>query len=74
MWRYYVHLGVTADGQFCVALKPKFSKHVLVLNSVNIVEDVLSVNVNNCVVVLYGHIIIKGDANNVIAVANPFPE
>ena len=44
------------------------------LNSVNIVEDVLSVNVNNCVVVLYVHIILKGDVNNVIAVANPFPE
>ena len=42
-------IGINADVQFCTAEKPKFSKHVLVLNTINGLADVVSVNENSCV-------------------------
>ena len=41
--------GINVDVQFCTAEKPKFIKHVLVLNIVKTLADVVLVNVNSCV-------------------------
>ena len=66
--------GIKEDVQFCVALKPKFIKHVLVPKIVKVLADVVSVNVNNCVTVLYTHPTLKVDVKVFIAVAKPVPE
>ena len=51
-------IGIKEDVQFCTALKPKFNKHVVVLNIIKGLADVVSVNVNNCVPALYAHVIL----------------
>ena len=53
-----VGISLPTDGQFCVALDPTFVKHVYVLKSVKILDDVVSVNLNSCVVLLYVHVIL----------------
>ena len=66
--------GIKEDVQFCTAEKPKFIKQVLVLKIIKGLVDVVSVNVNNCVTVLYTHPTLKGDVKVFIAVAKPVPE
>ena len=61
--------GINDDIQFCTAPKPKFIKHELVLNIVKVFLEVVSVNVNNCVTVLYTHVTLKGAVRLFIAVA-----
>ena len=54
--------GTNDNVQLCTVPKPKFIKHVLVLVHVlKIVKglaDVVSENVNNCVTVLYAHVML----------------
>ena len=58
-----VHDGTASnkDAQFCVAEKPKFIKHVLEHKMIEGLAQVISVNVNNCVVVLNVHILLYDD-------------
>ena len=51
-------VGIATDGQFWVALNPRFIKHILVLKIVKIVADVKSVNVKKWVVALYVQVIL----------------
>jgi len=51
-------IGINADVQFCTALKPKLSKHVLVDKIINGLAEVVSVNENNCVPALYAQVIL----------------
>ena len=46
------------DGQFCTALNPKFIKPVNVLKIVNTIDVVISVNVNNLIVLFYVHVML----------------
>ena len=52
-------IGINDDVQFCTALKPKCIKHVLVLNVLKVLLEVVSVNPNSYVTVLYTHVTLR---------------
>ena len=66
-------IGINADVQFCTAENPKFIKQVLVLNIVNKLAEVVSVNENNCVPALYAQVILYAFINKFIAAAKAVP-
>ena len=57
------------DVQFCVTEKTEFIKYVHVAKIVKELEEVVSMNVNNCVVVFYTRITFYADVKVFIAAA-----